>query len=84
MRKLPRILHRGNAIDFGSKREVTTSEVLEEFGISYDTLASRIRQSDFPKPVAKGQNGRAALYNVAQIYAWCVERGIHCKLSKNV
>lgn len=84
MRKLPRVFHRGTAINFGDKREVTTSEVLEEFGISYDTLASRIRQSDFPRPVAKGQNGRVALYNVAMIYDWCIERGIHCKLSKNV
>jgi predicted DNA-binding transcriptional regulator AlpA len=59
------------SISFGSQTTVGTTQLLEELGISYATLHSRIRKCGFPKPVTRGYNGAQALYDVGEVLAWC-------------
>ena len=64
----------GWTIDFGDHEEVTTKEVLEELGISYECLLKRINTMRFPAPVRSGHNGKTALYNRDAVDWWCMKK----------
>lgn len=66
-------------VDFGTSTEVRTSEVLEELGISYDTLASRQSQNGFPKPISNARKGKTAVYDRDEIDAWLTGHGFRVK-----
>lgn len=64
----------GYTIRFSSKALIDTPELLEELGIPYQTLASRIRLNSFPKPVTIGRNGKAAQYDRQEVINWLKDR----------
>lgn len=54
---------------------VDTTELLEELGISYTTLHSRIKRNNFPAPVRSGHNGKSAQYLRADVIQWLKKHG---------
>lgn len=57
-------------IEFSSEALIDTTELLEKLEIPYQTLASRIRENGFPKPVRIGRNGKTAQYEKSAVISW--------------
>jgi predicted DNA-binding transcriptional regulator AlpA len=80
-----RALHIPNyEIEFSDGPTILTAELLEELGISYDTLASRIRTQGFPKPVRSGHSGRKAVYDKQEVLTWLKKHGFRLPVAKLV
>ena len=64
-------------ISFTNEPLIDTMELQQELGISYDTLHSRIRFNNFPRPVQLGRNGKTAKYSRSELIAWLKSHGFN-------